>query len=389
MTASRTQSLRQTNQHGFTLIELMVGAVLGMLTVLVISQVLIQSESTRRNAASGGDAEVNGSLSMFTMQRDIQMAGYGLASNQDALGCKVKNKHGTDPNPASPTAPNEFTLAPVTIKNATVDGASDEITILQGNTSSTSIPTKITQDNPPDIAKNIPGRFTVSASIGFQAGDQIVAVPEIWDPSNAAQWCTLFAITNSSVSADTKLTSDNIPHSPSDEWNKSDIAPAGGYPSGSYLLNLGQPIFKTYSVSNTYNLQVTERASASGITSTQDLYQQIVNLQALYGMDTNSDGTVDKYTNVTPTNNAEWKQVITVRVALVARSNQYEREPVTTEEPQWNLGKAASIEGETTFDCGTNSKCVTLKLETLPEWQHYRYKVYSTTIPLRNVLWNS
>lgn len=376
------------NQQGFTLIELMVGAVLGMLTVLVISQVLIQSESTRRNTASGGDAEVNGSLSLFTIQRDIQMAGYGLASNQDALGCKVKSKHGTDPNPASPTAPNEFILAPVTIKNATADGDPDEIIILQGNTPSTSIPTKITNDNP-FVSENIPGRFTVQASIGFQAGDQIVAVPEIWDPSNAAQWCTLFSITNNSVSADAKLTSDNIPHSTSDEWNKSDIAPSGGYPSGSYLLNLGQPILKTYSVSDTHNLQVAERASTSGITSTQDLYQQIVNLQALYGMDTNSDGTVDKYTNVSPTNNAEWKQVITIRVALVARNNQYERDLVTSTEPQWDLGKAASIEGETTFDCGANSKCVTLKLDSLPDWQHYRYKVYSTTIPLRNVLWNS
>lgn len=361
-------------QKGFTLVELMVGAVLGMLTVMVISQVLIQSESSRRNVAMGGDAEVNGSLSLFTLQRDIQVAGYGLAANPAALGCTVKNKYDTT------GATNTFALAPVVINNGTSD-APDTLTVLQGHSSSSSVPMKITSEQV--------GRFKVESSMGLHTGDQVIAVPGTWSPSDTTNWCTLFAVTNDIASADTTLSADNVPHADTNLWNKTAIGPVTGYPANSYLLNLGSPTLKTYSISSAYNLQSADRASTDGTSTIQDLYPQIVNMQALYGKDTTADGTVDSYDHVTPTTPADWLTVISIRVALVARSNQYEKEEVTTSEPLWDVGSAAPVSGETLVDCGTSSKCITLKISNLPDWKHYRYKVYSTTVPLRNVLWNS
>ena len=41
-----------------------------------------------------------------------------------------------------------------------------------------------------------------------------------------------------------------------------------------------------------------------------------------------------------------------------------------------------------TAACGT-SKCLKLKIDTLPNWKRYRYRVFDTVIPLRNMLWNS
>ena len=361
-------------QQGFTLIELMVGAALGMLTVIVIAQVLVQSESHRRIVAMGGDANVNGSLALFSLQRDIQMAGYGLAANPAALGCNVKYKHGT-------TAIGNFTLAPVIITDG-ASGGPDQVTILQGNTPSTALPMLVTSDQT--------GRFQVSTTMGTRAGDQFVAVPATWSPSDTTNWCTLFRVTNSTLSADTTLSNDNLPHASTDDWNATSIVPAGGYPAGSYLLNIGAPSLKTYSVSSDYNLQVAERASPDGTTSApQALYPQIVNMQALYGEDTNADGTVDTYTHTTPTSTADWQKVITVRVAIVARSNQFEKEEVTTSNPMWDVGSIASFPDETTVNCGTASKCISLNVNNLSDWKHYRYKVYTTTIPLRNILWNS
>ncbi len=44
--------------------------------------------------------------------------------------------------------------------------------------------------------------------------------------------------------------------------------------------------------------------------------------------------------NVTPTTNADWRRVVSIRVALVARSNQYEKTAVTTAAPKWDVGGA-------------------------------------------------
>lgn len=360
-------------QHGFTLIELMVGVVLGMLTVIIISQVLIHSEASRRNVAMGGDAEVNGSLSLFSLQRDIQMAGYGLTNLPDAMGCTVKSKFDSEDEQA-------FTLAPALIVNG-ADGAPDSVTVIQGHTASSSVPMRVTGEQV--------GRFKVESSMGVRDGDQIVAVPEIWSPTDHSQWCTLFRVTHNALSADTSLSNDNVPHADTDKWNATAISPVGGYPAGSLLLNLGSPSIRTYSISDEYSLQTIERAASDGTTTIQDLYSQIVNLQALYGKDTNNDGTVDVYNTTIPTTTAEWQQIISIRIALVARSNQFIKEEVTPSEPLWNLGAATTVEGETTIDCGADSLCVTLKLDHVSDWKHYRYKVYSTTIPLRNVLWNS
>ena len=74
---ARPQPLRR--HAGFTLIELMVGVVLGMLTVVIIANVFATAEGQKRTTTSGSDAQVAGSLALHALQRDVRMAGYGLA----------------------------------------------------------------------------------------------------------------------------------------------------------------------------------------------------------------------------------------------------------------------------------------------------------------------
>jgi type IV pilus assembly protein PilW len=73
-------------------------------------------------------------------------------------------------------------------------------------------------------------------------------------------------------------------------------------------------------------------------------------------------------------------------MAVVARSAQREKEAVTTADPLWDVGQTVTVTG--TADCG-ESQCLTLQVSTAAdtEWQHYRYKVFDTVIPLRNMLW--
>lgn len=80
-------------QRGVTLIELMVGLLLGLVVVLVTAQVLSFSEGQKRVTTGGGDAQVNGALGLYTLQREIQMAGYGLLSDLSVLGCPIQANH--------------------------------------------------------------------------------------------------------------------------------------------------------------------------------------------------------------------------------------------------------------------------------------------------------
>jgi len=359
-------------QRGFSLIELMVGVVVGLLAVLVITQVMTLAEGKKRTVSMGSDAQVNGALALFTMQRDIEQSGYGAVANPDALGCTVNYQFGT-----AGTA-KTLTLAPVVITDGGSTKASDTIAILQGNTTNFSAPVLLT-----GIANQADDHFTVSSSFGVAAGNMMIAVPQTWSSTSP---CGLFSVTTLTTPATAVLTSTNVPHGSGSQWNQSTVFPSAGLPANSYLVNMGAMVYRTYSVSGSGNLQGADLSLADGTQTAQDLYPQIVMMQALYGKDTHNTGSIDAYNKTAPATNADWKQVLAIRIAVVARSNQYEKDVVTSTAPQWDVGSLATVSGTTT--CNTSSLCVSLDVSSIPDWQHYRYKIYDTTIPLRNVLWS-
>ena len=301
-------------QRGFSLIELMVGVVIGLLTVLVITQVMALAEGKRRTVSMGSDAQINGALALFSMQRDIEQSGSGMVTVQGSLGCTVNYKFGSAGTAGS------FTLASVVIDDGAA-GAPDTIHVLQANTTSFSAPMLLT-----GISLQTDDHFTVSSSLGAVAGNLMIAVPQLQD---AADQCTLFSVTNDAASpaTTTTLTNTNVPHvtgADGAQWNQSSVLPVSGYTNGSYLLNMGTMVYRTYSVnSTTHSLQAAELSptDGTGLTTPKDLYPQIVNLQALYGRDSTGGGSVDTYDNTTPTTNTGWMRVLTVRIAVVARSN--------------------------------------------------------------------
>jgi type IV pilus assembly protein PilW len=385
-------------QAGFTLIELMVGLVVGLLAVLVITQVLALAEGKKRTVSMGSDAQINGALALFALQRDIAQAGYGAAAIPEALGCTAKYQAG---------ATGTFTLAPVIInRNGQVNG-SDTLTVLQANTTNFSAPMGLTEDtaNPPTTATP----FKVASSIGASAGNLMVLVPLTRVPNSAQgvltpAWtmdgsvpCSVFSVTDDAGATTTALTATQVPHvsgSGMRAWNQDSVFPAMKIEGNSsvlksVLLNMGAMVLRTYSVSAAGNLQGTDLSITDGSTpaAATDLYPQIVMMQALYGKDTDGDGKVDAYNKTAPASNAEWQRVKTLRIAIVARSGQYEKEEVTATAPQWNLGSTIAVAG--TSACNSGSACLPLDLSTLADWKHYRYKIYDTIVPLRNVLWHS
>ena len=356
-------------QGGFTIVELMIAIVLGLLTVLIVAQVLLQAETRRRTISSGSDAQLNGALTLFTLQRDIQMAGYGANAIPAVMGCKLNRKFG------SGGTASQVPLAPVVITPG-ANGAPDQVTVLQARTRQASVPMQTTE-----IHTDASVSFVVESSLGVTAGDMMVIAPEAITDYNSSD-CRLFQV------AGTTLSTTNIPHANTSSWNH-DSTFSADMPDNSVLINMGTPALRTYSVGASQNLSVSDVSWTDGTTTSQDLFSQIVTMQALYGKDTDANGIVDTYDKTTPTTPAGWQQVLTVRLVVVARSDKQETSSVTTSQPLWDVGANDTINDVATADCNGTSKCITLKVDHLTNWQRYRYKVYDTIVPLRNVLWHS
>lgn len=361
----------------------MVGLVIGLLSVIVVSQILVFAEAQKRSAISGSDAQVNGVLALYNLQREVEMSGYGLVAAQAGLGCTIKSLDFTAGNGGNRI------LAPVVI---TAGGAAapDTLRLFGSSKQSFAVTTTVTADHPASGVGD--DTFIVSNNIGITAGDLMIAVPATPSATNT---CTVFrangAMTSTSVQHLSGMPSDTAAWNGAALANLLAIFPAAGYTNGSYLINLGAGLIdRTYSISATGALQLVEfdSTTASNL-ATRELYPQVVNLQAFYGKDTSGDGAIDAYDKVQPASAVEWSRVVAIRVAVVARSAQFEKEEVTPTAPQWDLGATPAVTGST--PCGS-SQCLTLNVNfDMPgsDWKHYRYKVFNTVIPLRNLVWRS
>jgi len=384
---SHPPSLRSTQgQHGFTLVELMVAMVLGLITTLIIAQVITVSEGNRRTTIQGSDAQVNGSVGLYSLSRDLQMAGYGLISHTAALGCPIRAKHGS-------ASMLNLTLAPVTITNDA--SGNPTLRLLSAGRSSFSVPMLIKADHGSSATA-----FSVTSTVGIGEGDVIMAVPAAW---NNSAWCSVYQV--KSTAGTNPLSSTSVPHAAGTaSWNQdvsAGVTPSSGYVGDSaYLVNLGRIVLREYRVSDN-NLVMRELQTDGTWGTEQTLASGIVTLRVLYGRDTSvtRDGIVDVYDSNTPTTADGWSRVLTVRIALVARSEQRERNNadgegvVTASDPVWDVGTATTVSGSEDCPDSDSRQCLTLTIprssNTDTEWQHYRYKVYDTVVPLRNVLWSA
>ena len=382
MTQLQLQHRERGLQQGVTLIELMVAMVIGLIAVLAITQVTALSEGQKRTTTNGSDAQVNGAIALHMLQRDLQSSGYGLTTFAGAMGCTLKLRYGD-------ATDYSWTVAPaiITAGTSAANGNSDSLQILYSTRSSYSTPTRVS------AAHTQTGTlFTVDSHIGVLQGDVMMAVPQTWTTAN---WCSAFQ-------ASAAGSANVVQHAAATglSWNPANLTllfPAGGYAADSRVVNLGALTSHTYSVASTGLVLTTRSVTSTSTSSDLDgsnasvASSGIVLMKAFYGVDTNGDGKVDSYTQTTPTTAAGWQQVLSVRIAVVARSDQYEKSIVTTAAPEWQVGSAAAVPGSAicTFSSVTTDQCVTLPVSYLTDWQHYRYKIFDTVVPLRNVLWST
>lgn len=369
-------------QRGFTLIELMVGVALGLLATVVIAQVFLQSEGNKRTTTGGADAQVSGALALFTMQRDLEMAGYGLAGMPEALGCPVTGTVGGVEVSGFKGSADPLVPVLITFGGATTSSTSDSVSIWSSGKLSYAVPMKLTENHDTTSTS-----FVVDSTMGVAVGDLLVAIPPA---SSATAGCTVMAATSDSLGSSTVIS-----HATGNTWSS-----ATAYTAGSVLINLGNtPLRRTYSVdTKNWSLQVADFQAGVATRSSSSQFSQIVLLKALYGKAAAAGGVVTTYEAIPPADNAAWQRVGSIRLVVVARSGQYEKDVVTKTAPQWEAGPL--VDGTEACANNASGRCVTLDVSASgpgnvadskgvvdKEWKHYRYKVFDTVVPLRNMLW--
>jgi type IV pilus assembly protein PilW len=355
---------------GFSLVEIMVGMVIGMFGIIIMMQVFGLAETQKRATTSGGDAQTSGAIALFGLQRDIRQAGLGV-SDVKITGCNLLLRAGVTLN----------VMAPVTINHASIpagDANTDTLLVVYGNSNGSPQGDGISSQ--PAAAS-----YAVQTPTSHVIGDKVIAAPQTRaSPCNLVLDSVLNIVTPNVV-----------------------VSTGVAAMSNGTLFNLGQsPKILAYAVRGG-NLTVCDYTvndcSAAGSTGSSTVWvpvaSNIVSMKAQYGKDTNTpmDGVVDTYNQVALASACDIAKTSSIRIALVARSAEPEKNPTSTSAATtWNVITTAAPTWEASVVSAaapTNPTAVPIDLTALANlpanatWQSFRYRVFQGVVPVRNVAW--
>lgn len=340
--------LTHSHQTGFSLVEIMVGLVIGLLATLVIMQVFSVFEGQKRTTTGTSDAQTNGSMALYAIVRDAQMAGFGLPvydTENPPLKCNPSPTVDHDNDAGTPN----IDMFPVVITDSADANGSDRIAVRYGPTPMGGVPVKILS-----VAGNTVG---VDNNLGCQNGDIAMI-------SNGAA-CVMTRVDDADLAADTTHIT---------------LQSAAGAVANASIACLGGWNQFLYQVNN-------NRLELNGAPSTAD----IVNIQAQYGIsNAPNDNLVQSWVDAS---GATWgapsvvnrNRIKAIRVAVVARNGLLEKEDVTF---SCTTAKGTLNNGPCAWDDSNVDAAPAIDLSGDPDWQRYRYRVYETIIPLRNMIWS-
>src|SRR3981189_108881 len=118
--------------RGFSMVELLVAMLIGLIGMIMRFPVFEVSENIKRSTTSGGDAQQNGVIALYTMERDFKNAGMGF-NDTTFVGCNIVGFDNKRATPNFPPAGVTMKLAPVLITSGAATTAPDQISVLYGS----------------------------------------------------------------------------------------------------------------------------------------------------------------------------------------------------------------------------------------------------------------
>jgi type IV pilus assembly protein PilW len=387
-------------QKGMTLVELMVAMVIGLGITLAISSVLIASENHKRTTTSTNDAQQTGSYAYHALDRALRGAGSGIAesafpSDVGVLGCHLSAGAifpRATPFPAPFAAfalTNPLIVAPLLIgKNKSQDGVSDVIMVMSGSGSAGGVSRQITGGGNATTA-------TLDNTVGFAHDDLLLVsqsgvadclleqVDTFPTPTlNLASAAPYYTATGGTTTMATLAGS-----------TSSFVTPLGNADANNVQFTLfGIDVNHTlYSYDLLRNLQL---VGGTGGDVAQAVADGVVQMNAIYGVDTNGDGKWDTWAgpgevgvwdlNTVKASPTKMKQIVSVRIALVVRGEYYDTKRNAAGVPIAVTPPTLTIFNGLTDTATAVSLQQTINLNATD--QQFRYRVFEFTIPLRNML---
>jgi type IV pilus assembly protein PilW len=392
---------------GMTLVELMVAMTIGLGITLAITSVLIASENHKRTTTSTNDAQQTGSYAYYALDKALRGAGSAIAESAfptdvGVLGCHLNA--GTAPVilPYAGAFPPPFAgflggaagtlnVAPVLIgKQQSPDGNSDIIMIMGGSGSAGGVSRQITGGGSGTTA-------TLDNIVGFASSDLVLVsqsgVPECL-MEQVAPPIVLTTPTLTLGGAYYTATAPTVSMATLASSTASYVTPIGNAAAN----NIQFMLFGVDSNHTLYNYDLLQNLKVSGVAATdsaQAIADGVVQINALYGIDTNGDGIQDVWAapggaadptwdvNTVMNSPVKMKQIVSVRIALVVRGEYYDTK-------RDNLGAPIPVSPPTLtiFNGLVNGGGTSLAqpINLNPTDRQFRYRVFEFTVPLRNML---
>ena len=361
--------------RGFTLVEMMVALAIAAVTGLVVLQVLITFQSRRQTVSGTNDAEINASLGMYAIEREVRMAGAGYTS---AVGLRCTA--GVNVAYNGVVLVDGAQVMPLRIIDGAA-GAPDQIEVIRSDANMGVAPSTVIQAMPSAIAN-----IVVDSAAGMAANNLILAVS-----NDASQPCTVMQLTAAPVPVGSNWA---LAHGSTSLYNPSDpdtvFADAALYQPRDGIINLGTFGVRRFQIicngggapapNNICDLKWFDPVvqPAPTMANTESVVSQVVDLQAQYGVAPAGSQIVNEWVDAT---GATWggtptaaniARIKAIRVAIIARAN---REP-------GQVGPASVA----LWDAGIPA---TERLRNFSaDERRYRYQALTVVIPLINVIWS-
>jgi type IV pilus assembly protein PilW len=396
---------------GFTMVEIMIGLLIGVIGIVVIMQVYAVSEGYKRTATTGTDAQINGAVGLYQIERDLRISGFGLTAMMSGpQGCSSIRMFDASANKTYDIKMTPFDINPATLPPG--DPNTDVLMMLYGSSGSAIIGNKADQANLPTD----PIRVTSNAN-AYRNGDLVIAYQKQAGPGNTPV-CTireLTAVPSGDGNCGAPVPGNNSSRlvaigtgtypNPNDgckikqaKYNHpTGITMTSGAPVPpmnegipDLLISLGSNTqWKAYAIRNG-NLTFCDLMvkDCSDVNQWDVIAQDVVSLRVIYATNTG------QWTRVGIVGGNTASNIRGVAVALVARSSLKEKpkgaagcdatnnpdRPDSGQPNPWYQQYMGNTDG-TIVGAAINLST------TSPDWQCYRYKLFQTAVPVRNLQW--
>lgn len=366
-------------QGGVTLVELLVAMLISLVATIVIFQTLALSEGYKRTSISGGEAQQRGSLALYSVTRDMKQAGFGFNSTPALFGCAMHAYEGVVASARGDFSASMQPLAPVVVIPGGSAATPDSLLVFTGSSAANSGPLFATSNIPVGGTST-----TVDNRYGVSLGDVLLI-------GQTGSDCSIAQVTGLPATP-----SNRIDFVAPARYNFSTGMPVAYTALTAQIFNLGpRPTLNLYAIDGQHRLVLTNLLQNDAAAATPVvLAESVVQMKAQYGVDngagggTPNDGIIDAFVDP-PLGAIPASQVIAVRLAIVARSDQPEKS---------SSGSAAAADCDT-----TPADSPSLAWYTTPgpppvttyidvsgasaDAACYRYKTFQTVVSLRNMLW--